>query len=80
MPRKGLRSWRRSRARLHRFLLATGLEPADLRARAGTPEHAVAVLEHLAGDELLLLVFAEARKIAPESIGHAVALLQGTAQ
>ena len=62
------------------FLAETGLEPADRRARAGAPDMLLAVLEHLSGDESLLLVFAQARKIAPESIGHAVALLQGTAQ
>jgi hypothetical protein len=67
-------------ARLQQFLLATGLEPADLRARAGAPDMLLAVLEHISGDESLLLVFAQARRLAPESIGHAVALLQGTAQ
>jgi hypothetical protein len=77
---QGLAFLTEDRARLHHFLRATGLEPADLRARAGAPDMLLAVLEHLAGDESLLLVFAQARKIAPESIGHAVALLQGTAQ
>lgn len=77
---QGLAFLAEDRARLHHFLRATGLEPADLRARAGTPDMLLAVLEHLAGDESLLLVFAQARKLAPESIGHAVALLQGTAQ
>jgi hypothetical protein len=67
-------------ARLHQFLHATGLEPADLRARAGAPDMLLAVLEHISGDESLLLVFAQARRLVPESIGHAVALLQGTAQ
>ena len=67
-------------ARLHQFLHATGLEPADLRARAGMPDMLLAVLEHISGDESLLLVFTQARKIAPERIGHAVALLQGPAQ
>lgn len=77
---QGLAFLAEDRVRLHRFLHTTGLEPADLRARAGAPDMLLAVLEHLAGDESLLLVFAEARKIAPDSIGHAVALLQGTAQ
>jgi hypothetical protein len=66
-------------SRLNGFLLASGLSPADLRARAGTPEMLLAVLEHLAGDESLLLVFAEARKVAPDSIAWAIALLQGDA-
>ena len=41
-----------------------------VRARAGTPEPLLAVLEHLAGDESLLLVFAPAARVAPESIGR----------
>ncbi len=65
--------------RLHRFLLASGLELNDLRARADTPETLLAVLEHLAGDELLLLVFTASRKLAPESVGQAIARLQGPA-
>ena len=64
-------------ARLRRFLLASGLEPDDLRARAGTLEVLLAVLEYLVADESLLLVFAASRKIAAESIGRAVAALQG---
>jgi uncharacterized protein DUF3572 len=66
-------------ARLHRFLLASGLEPGDLRARAGTPEVLLAVLEHLAGDESLLLVFAASRQVAPERVGQAIARLQAPA-
>jgi hypothetical protein len=63
-------------ARLRRFFLVTGLEPGEVRARAGTPELMSAVLEHLAGDESLLLVFAATRKVAAESIGQAIAVLQ----
>lgn len=66
--------------RLRRFLLTSGLEPDDLRARAGSPGMLLAVLEYLAADESLLLVFAETRKVAPESIAYAVALLQGHTQ
>jgi hypothetical protein len=62
--------------RMQRFFLVTGLEPGEIRARAGTPELLSAVLEHLAGDESLLLVFAASRKVAPESIGLAVRVLQ----
>jgi|GEM_PF-380209 len=64
-------------ARIRRFLLATGLEPAAIRVRANTPELMSAVLEHLAADESLLLVFAATHKLAPESIGEAVRMLQG---
>ena len=63
-------------ARVRRFLLATGIEPAEMRVRANTPELMSAVLEHLAADESLLLVFAATQKIAPESIGEAVRVLQ----
>jgi hypothetical protein len=45
-------------ARFLRFLKLTGLEPQDARTQAGTRELALAVLEHLAQDESLLLVFA----------------------
>ena len=62
--------------RLQRFVAVTGLEPGELRARADTPELLSAVLEHLAGDESLLLVFAASRGIAPETIAPAIALLQ----
>ena len=61
--------------RFLRFLALTGLEPDEVRGRAGTPELALAVLEHLAEDESLLLVFAASRAVAPESIGRAIALL-----
>ena len=63
-------------ARIQRFFLVTGLDPSEIRARAGTPELLSAVLEHLAGDESLLLVFAASREMAPESIGLALRALQ----
>ena len=63
-------------ARIQRFFLVTGLDPSEIRARAGTPELLSAVLEHLAGDESLLLVFAASREIAPESTGLALRALQ----
>jgi hypothetical protein len=63
-------------ARFRRFLKLTGLEPQDARAQAGTPELALAVLEHLAQDESLLLVFATSYGVAPANIGVAICLLQ----
>ena len=63
-------------ARLRHFLSITGLEPGDVRARASTPELMLAVLEHLAADESLLLVFAAGHKIAVESVGPAIRVLQ----
>jgi hypothetical protein len=62
--------------RMARFLKLTGLEASEVRARADTPELLCAVLEHLAGDESLLLVFTASRGVAPESIAPAIALLQ----
>ncbi|MDK9694850.1 MAG: DUF3572 domain-containing protein [Siculibacillus sp.] len=56
---------------LGRFLGATGLGPETLRAAAGEPGFLAAVLEHLMGDETLLLVFAERRRIRPTMIAAA---------
>ena len=64
-------------ARMLRFLKLTGLELDEVRGRAGTPELSLAVLEHLAGDESLLLVFAASRGVAAESVSRAIALLDG---
>jgi hypothetical protein len=67
-------------ARLARFLSLTGLGPDDIRARIGSPEVLSAVLEHLAGDESLLLVFTATASVAPETITPALALLQEAAR
>ena len=56
---------------LGRFLGATGLGPETLRAAASEPGFLAAVLEHLLGDETLLLVFAERRRIRPMMIAAA---------
>jgi hypothetical protein len=64
-------------ARLLQFLKLTGLEPGEVRERAGTAELSLAVLEHLAADESLLLVFAASRDVAPDSIARAITLLEG---
>jgi hypothetical protein len=63
-------------ARIRGFFLASGLEPGDVRARTDAPELLLAVLEHLARDESLLLVFAASRQVAARSIGQAIAALQ----
>jgi hypothetical protein len=62
-------------ARLGRFLALTGMGPDDLRSRAGAPQTLLAVLEHLLGDESLLLVFAASKGVPPEAIEPARALL-----
>ncbi len=61
---------------LARFLTLTGLAPDQVRAHAQSPEFLAAVLEHLANDESLLLVFAANASIDPQTIAPAVALLQ----
>jgi hypothetical protein len=66
--------------RLQRFVSVTGLDPAELRARADAPDLLAAVLEYLASDESLLLVFAASRGIAPETVVPAIAHLQGGTQ
>lgn len=65
--------------RLGRFLGETGLSPDDLRASAGTPEGLVAVLDHILGDESLLMVFAAGAGLQPGEIGPAREVLGGGA-
>jgi hypothetical protein len=67
-------------ARLVRFLSLTGLTPEEVRARIGAPDLLAAVLEHLTGDESLLLVFAASACVAPETIAPALAVLQQAAR
>jgi hypothetical protein len=62
--------------RLSRFFALTGLEPGAVRAQADTPELLAAVLEYLANDESLLLVFSASSGVAPETVAPALALLQ----
>ena len=51
-------------ARLVRFLTETGLAPEQIREQAATRAFLAAVLEHLANDESLLLVFAASTAVA----------------
>ena len=64
-------------ARLSRFLTLTGIEPDELRAQVETPGFLAAVLDYIANDESLLLVFTANASIAPESIAPALHLLHG---
>ena len=64
-------------AQLARFLTLTGLEPADVRGRIGQPELLAAVLDHLARDEPLLLVFAASVQLSPEDVSRALSVLLG---
>ncbi len=62
--------------RIAKFLGLTGIAPSDLIAGAQTPPMLIAVLEHLAQDESLLLVFASEAGIAPEQIAQAIGRLE----
>jgi hypothetical protein len=63
--------------RLSRFLALTGLAASDIGGLVAEPAFRLAVLDHLAGDESLLLAFAEAEGLAPEAIGRARRALGG---
>lgn len=64
-------------ARLGRFLDATGIDPAGIRAAAGEPSFLAGVLDHLADDESAMLAFAEETGIPPDHVVRARALLSG---
>jgi Protein of unknown function (DUF3572) len=57
--------------RLERFLALTGLGPQSLRATAREPSFLLGVLDHVAGDETLLLAFANESGVNPEDVGRA---------
>jgi hypothetical protein len=80
MALQGLAFLAEEPGRLQRFASVTGLDLGELKARADAPDLLAAVLEHLASDESLLLVFAASRGIAPEAVAPAIALLQRGAQ
>jgi hypothetical protein len=58
-------------ARLAGFLAASGYHPAEIRARAGSAEFLAGVLDHLLGDESLLLVFTSEAGIDPKHVASA---------
>jgi hypothetical protein len=63
--------------RLGRFLAFSGIDPASIRQAAQEPGFLAGVLEHLSGDENLLLRLAEQSGLRPEQIASARALLAG---
>ncbi len=63
--------------RLERFLSLSGMDAGDLSAQAGEPQMQAALLDHILEDETLLLVFAADKRIDPEQVGPARALLAG---
>ncbi len=64
-------------AQLNRFLTLTGIDPSELKGWDGNIDLQSAVLDHLLGDESLLLVFAAETGTAPETIAPAQAMLAG---
>jgi hypothetical protein len=54
--------------RLFPFLAATGLGVDDVRAGAGDPAFLAGVLDHVVGDEPVLLACARALEVKPERI------------
>ncbi len=63
-------------ARASRFLALTGIDPADLRARAGEPSFLVQVVAHLESHEPDLLACADALDVPPAALVQARAELE----
>ncbi len=63
--------------RLEPFLSLTGIDPNRLRVAAAEPGFLAGVLDHLAGDEALLLRFAAEGGHDPSEIERARAALRG---
>jgi hypothetical protein len=57
--------------RMARFLALTGLEAGSLRGLIGDPGLQLAVFDHLASDERLLVEFAQAEGLPPEIVAQA---------
>ena len=57
--------------RLMRFLALTGLDRGDIADLLGDRGFHLAILDHLAGDETMLLDFAEENGVPPETVGAA---------
>jgi Protein of unknown function (DUF3572) len=57
--------------RMAAFLSVTGIAPDALRVTAGQPDFLTGVLEHMLGDESLLLTFAASAGIDPAGIARA---------
>jgi hypothetical protein len=63
--------------RLGRFLALTGILPDTIRAAARDPGFLAAVLDHIAGDERLLVAFAGERGCDPAEVARARKALSG---
>jgi len=63
--------------RLGRFLALTGIGPAEIRKAARESHFLAGVLEHVSGDDLLLIAFAADAGMDPTIIARAQAALDG---
>jgi hypothetical protein len=63
--------------RLGAFLAATGIGPEMIRKAATEPSFLAGVLDHVCGDEPLLLAVAEHVGLPPQDVAHAQAVLSG---
>jgi hypothetical protein len=63
--------------RLGAFLAATGIGPEMIRRAAADPSFLAGVLDHVCGDEALLIAVADHAGITPQDVEHAQAVLSG---
>ncbi len=63
--------------RLGRFLAATGIGPAQIRAASAEPSFLAGVLEYIASDDRLIADFAGKEGLDPADVGRAHAALSG---
>lgn len=64
---------------MERFLALTGVDPGDVRALSQESGFQLALLDHVAADEPLLLAFAADQELDPEQILAARRALGGGA-
>lgn len=62
---------------LGRFLAVTGIGPGEIRRAAAEPEFLGGVLDHIMGDEALLIEFSQFAEIKPAVVGRARTILSG---
>ena len=63
--------------RLGRFLAVTGIGPDSIRQAAREPHFLAGVLDHLAGDERLLMDFATEHAVDPDDVMRARDVIAG---
>jgi Protein of unknown function (DUF3572) len=57
--------------RMAAFLSTTGIDPGAIRDAASSPDFLAGVLEHMLGDESLLIAFADRAGIDPAAVAQA---------